>query len=472
MNWKLFLTATTLGVLCIFLSRSPIQLFLPPSIPGSQDKLQAAEVIPLVGAVGPESLAFDPNGEGPYTGVANGRILKWQGQAQGWTEFSVTSPQREDCVRPFAPEMEHLCGRPLGLKFHPKTGDLYIADAYLGLHMVSPDGGPATKLVNQVEGEPLRFINDMDIHEEENAIYFTDTSTVFQRRQFMAAIVSVDKTGRLLKYDISTKEVTVLLRGLAFANGVALSKDRSFVLVAETTSCRVLRYWLQGPKAGTQDVFAVLPGFPDNVRRNSKGEFWVALHAKKGFLANLILSNSFFGKTLLKLPISIKQLHLMFVGFKAHATAVKLNEEGQVVEVLEDCDGRNLKFISEVEEKDGDLWIGSVLMPFMARRYKLGWGQQDSSDTHHTQRITGHGDSPELELSNASTSIAEAFRKPVWENRGPTYECLQYMRGRVYSSPFLFLGARARGVRFFDAWMANSWAPTGSPHLKWRSRMA
>ncbi|XP_043693655.1 protein STRICTOSIDINE SYNTHASE-LIKE 10-like [Telopea speciosissima] len=367
MNWKLILTATALTVLSSFLIRNPTQLFFPPSIPGSHDKLQAAEVIPVVGAVGPESLAFDPNGEGPYTGVADGRILKWQGQAKGWTEFSVTSPQRKDCVRPFAPEMEHVCGRPLGLKFHPKTGDLYIADAYFGLHMVSPDGGLATQLVTEAEGEPFRFTNDMDIHEEENVIYFTDTSTVYQRRQFMAAVLSIDKTGRLMKYDISNKEVTVLLRGLAFANGVALSKDRSFVLVAETTTCRVLRYWLQGPKAGSHDVFASLPGFPDNVRRNSKGEFWVALHSKKGILANLMLSNSFIGKTLLKLPISFKNLHAMFVGFKAHATAVKLNEEGQVVEVLEDCEGRTLKFISEVEEKDGDLWIGSVLMPFMAR---------------------------------------------------------------------------------------------------------
>ncbi|KAL2984505.1 hypothetical protein AAZX31_12G091800 [Glycine max] len=28
---------------------------------------------------------------------------------------------------------EHICGRPLGLRFDKKTGDLYIADAYFGL---------------------------------------------------------------------------------------------------------------------------------------------------------------------------------------------------------------------------------------------------------------------------------------------------------------------------------------------------
>lgn len=181
----------------------------------------------------------------------------------------------------------------------------------------------------------------------------------------MSSILSGDKTGRLFKYDKSSKVVTVLLKGLSFANGVSLSIDRSFVLVAETTTCRILRLWLQGPKAGNVDIFAELPGFPDNVRRNSRGEFWVALHAKKGLLARLIMYNSWVGKTLLQLPLSFKQLHSLLIGGKAYATAIKLSEEGKILEILEDSEGKALRFISEVEEKDGKLWIGSVMMPFL-----------------------------------------------------------------------------------------------------------
>ncbi|KAF5474242.1 hypothetical protein F2P56_006157 [Juglans regia] len=340
-------------------------LFAPPTLVGSQDELHAAKILQVTGAVGPESLVFDANGEGPYTGVADGRILKWQGDDRGWADFAFTTSARKECFRPLAPELEHLCGRPLGLRFEKKTGNLYIADAYLGLQVVGPGGGLATQVVTEVEGQPLRFTNDMDIDEHEDVIYFTDSSTSFQRRQFMSSILSGDKTGRLFKYDKSSKVVTVLLKGLAFANGVSLSIDRSFVLVAETTTCRILRLWLQGPNAGNVDIFAELPGFPDNVRRNSRGEFWVALHAKKGHLARWILYNSWVGKTLLQLPLSFKQLHSLLIGGMAHATAIKLSEEGKVLEVLEDCEGKTLKFISEVEEKDGKLWIGSVLMPFV-----------------------------------------------------------------------------------------------------------
>ncbi|PHT37238.1 Protein STRICTOSIDINE SYNTHASE-LIKE 10 [Capsicum baccatum] len=362
---KLFFSATALAIITVFFTLKSKNVYSPPIITGSKNLLSKCELINLKGAVGPESIAFDINGDGPYTGVADGRIIKWNGHEQGWVDFAVTSSHRKECVHPFALHMEHICGRPLGLRFDTRTGDLYIADAYLGLQVVGPSGGLATRLVTEVEGQPLRFTNDLDIDEQDDVIYFTDTSTQFQRRQFVASVVSGDKTGRLMKYDKSTKAVTVLLRGLAFANGVSLSKDKSFVLVAETSTGRIVRYWLKGPHAGKHGTFADLTGYPDNIRRNSKGEFWVALHSKRSLLSKLVTSNSWLGKTALKLPVSIQQLHFMLVGWQAHATAIKLSEDGQVLEVLEDVESNTLKFISEVEEKNGKLWIGSVMVPFV-----------------------------------------------------------------------------------------------------------
>uniref|UniRef100_A0A803N5G0 Strictosidine synthase conserved region domain-containing protein n=1 Tax=Chenopodium quinoa TaxID=63459 RepID=A0A803N5G0_CHEQI len=319
--------------------------------------------IKVPGAFGPESLAFDPSGAGPYTSVADGRILKWDPNSSSWVDFAFTSSSRKDCNQPFAPELEHVCGRPLGLRFEQKTGDLYIADAYFGLLRVGPEGGLALKVVTEAEGIPLHFTNDMDIDGEDDIIYFTDSSTKFRRRHFIPSILSGDKTGRFIKYNIASKEVTVLLRDIAFANGVSLSKDRSFVLIAETGTCKILRYWLQGPKAGQVETYTDLPGYPDNIRRNSKGEFWVGLHAKKTPLADWLLRNTWVGNTLLKIPLSfVQQLHALFVGGH-HGIVVKLIEEGQVVEVLEDTQGKQVRYASEVEERDGKLWIGSPITP-------------------------------------------------------------------------------------------------------------
>ena len=46
----------------------------------------------------------------------------------------------------------------------------------------------------------------------------------------------------------------VVLDGLRFANGVALSADESYVAVAETAGRTVVRRWLTGPRAGERDL--------------------------------------------------------------------------------------------------------------------------------------------------------------------------------------------------------------------------
>lgn len=46
------------------------------------------------GVSGPESTAFDCNGDGPYTGTSDGRIFKWENSTGGWKEFATTSPLR------------------------------------------------------------------------------------------------------------------------------------------------------------------------------------------------------------------------------------------------------------------------------------------------------------------------------------------------------------------------------------------
>ncbi|PHT43654.1 Protein STRICTOSIDINE SYNTHASE-LIKE 10 [Capsicum baccatum] len=370
MNLNLLLiSATTALIVSVNLAFDDSENVLKsPPIPGSRNVLPKSEIIQLKGAVGPESIAFDPKGEGPYTGVADGRILKWQGTS--WADFAVTSSHRKNCTLPSAPEMEHVCGRPLGLRFDTRTGDLYIADAYLGLQVVGPKGGLATPLVQKVEGKPLVFTNDVDFDDHDDVIYFTETSTKYQRRQFSSSELSGDRTGRLIKYVKSTKKATVLLRGLALANGVSLSKDLSFVLVAETANFRILRYWLKGPLAGTHDIFAELPGFPDNIRINSRGEFWVALHAKRSVFAKLSISDLQLGKALLKLPITAQQLDNLLAGGQPHATAMKLSEDGRVLEVLEDVEGKTLRTLSEVEEKHGKLWFGSVATSVL-RVYEL-----------------------------------------------------------------------------------------------------
>lgn len=77
---------------------------------------------------------------------------------------------------------EQECGRPLGLKFNSKTGELYVADAYLGLRVVKPGENVSRPLVPKWTESPFSFSNGVEIDHETGVIYFTETSTRFQRR--------------------------------------------------------------------------------------------------------------------------------------------------------------------------------------------------------------------------------------------------------------------------------------------------
>ena len=85
------------------------------------------------------------------------------------------------CDGSLNPAMEQVCGRPLGLKFNEATCDLYIADAYFGLLVVGRNGAVAKQVAISAEGVPFRFTNALDIDQNTGVVYFTDTSTIFQR---------------------------------------------------------------------------------------------------------------------------------------------------------------------------------------------------------------------------------------------------------------------------------------------------
>jgi hypothetical protein len=79
-------------------------------------------------------------------------------------------------------------------------------------------------------------------------------------------LFQIRQMGRLLSYGgLSTADrsggagpsggLVELLSGIFYANGVALSASGDFVLVVETLGLRVLRLWLEGPRAGQVETF-------------------------------------------------------------------------------------------------------------------------------------------------------------------------------------------------------------------------
>ena len=77
--------------------------------------------------------------------------------------------------------MKQVYRRPLGLKFNEATCNLYIADAYFGLMIVGHNGRVAKQLVISTEGVPFWFANALDINQNSEVVYFSNTITIFHR---------------------------------------------------------------------------------------------------------------------------------------------------------------------------------------------------------------------------------------------------------------------------------------------------
>uniref|UniRef100_A0A3Q2DY95 Adipocyte plasma membrane-associated protein n=1 Tax=Cyprinodon variegatus TaxID=28743 RepID=A0A3Q2DY95_CYPVA len=248
----------------------------PPLMKGCWEpnqKLREAQRLYEDQILGPESIANI--GDVLFTGTADGKILKLIGRRV----VTVTRLGRLPCG---SREDEPTCGRPLGIRVGP-NGTLFVADAYLGLFEVNPTTGAATRLVSGgqvVAGRKLSFINDLTVTQDGKKVYFTDSSSRWQRRDYLQLIMEATADGRVLEYDAETKELSVVMENLRFPNGIQLLPNEESVLVAETTMARIRRVHVAGLNKGGMDTFVDnLPGFPDNVRPSSTGGYWVTMAA-------------------------------------------------------------------------------------------------------------------------------------------------------------------------------------------------
>jgi sugar lactone lactonase YvrE len=281
----------------------------------------------------PEDVAIDSQ-DRIYSGTADGRIFRFQSDGTRPEVFANTQ------------------GRPLGLIFD-HDGNLIVADAIKGLLSIAQDGSISV-LTTQANDVPFRCTNDLDIAAD-GTIYFTDASSRFPLTQLKADLLEHQPNGRFMAYDPGTKQTRVLLSDLYFANGVAVSPDQSFVLVNDTGTYRVRRYWLTGPKLGQSDIFIEnLPGFPDGISSNGRDTFWIALVNRRDAALDGLLPHPFLRKVVMRLP------NFLQPNIKRYAFVLALDRNGRVVRNLQDPSPQCFTQIANVVEHKGSLYFGSI----------------------------------------------------------------------------------------------------------------
>ena len=272
-----------------------------------------------------------------YTGVVSGEILKNCDQNLAKSTWQVIANTE---------------GRPLGLHFNAQD-ELIIADADKGLLKLKSDNSIEV-LTDSYQGKKLIFTDDLDIAQD-GSIYFSDASALYGVKEFTRDALSGRDTGRLFKYDPATQKLTLLLDNLAFANGVALAADDSFVLVNESWKYQVTRLWLTGEKVGTSDIFIDrIPGTPDGISRGVDGTFWLAVHGPRSGLLNLIAGYPFLKNQAAKVPTSLTP-HPDKYGF-----VVQLTPQGEIIQSLQDPAAVSIWGITSVQATEDGILLGTL----------------------------------------------------------------------------------------------------------------
>ncbi len=283
---------------------------------------------------GPEGVLIDAQGR-IYAGFDDGRVMRF---APGDNAGEL---------------LANTGGRPLGMGFGPK-GELLAADAVKGLVQIHADGRVQV-LSTTADGVPFKFVDDVDAYPGEPYVYFSDASSRFGVHEVMPDFLEHGDTGRILRYNMDTGETTVLMRGLHFANGVAVGPNAEYLLVNETAEYRVWRHWLKGDKAGTSEVLIEnLPGFPDNVSFNGRDRIWVALYAPRTADLDALGPKPMLRKIVARLPAFVQPAPVM------HGWVLGLDLDGKVVTNLQYKGEGAYAPITSAEEQGDYLYFGSL----------------------------------------------------------------------------------------------------------------
>lgn len=303
------------------------------------DRLAKTHLVDLGTHEGPEDITGGQDGF-IYTATSDGKVLRINRSGTNVEVFADAG------------------GRPLGIEFDA-DGNLIVANAYLGLQRISPDGTVNT-LVDEYDGKKIMYADDVAVASD-GLIYFTDASSKFGASisggSYEASLLDVMEHGghgRVFRYDPISGEATVIVDGLNFANGVAVSDDQRYLLINELGSYRILRYWLKGPDAGKREVIIDnLPGFPNNINNGLSGKFWVGLVSPRNELLDSMSDKPWLRKIVQRLPAALRPKAVP----SSHVIAI--TGDGDVLMNLQDTSVR-LPALTGVFETRDTLWLSTL----------------------------------------------------------------------------------------------------------------
>ena len=308
------------------------------------DRLRNVSAIGLGTLQSPEDVILDHE-DNLFTGTRLGDIVK----------FSGPNFEKQEV---FA----HIGGQPLGMAFDP-DGNLLSCVGGMGLYGIKPSG-EVYRLTDQTnrtwysvnDDSRLRLADDCDVTPD-GEVYFSEATIRYEMTSWSLDSLEGRGNGRIICYDLNTGKTRTVVRDLIFPNGICTSFDGKSILFAETWSCSVSRYWIDGPKRGkVEPLIPNLPGYPDNINRASDGNYWLALVGMRTPTFDLAMMMPSFRRRMAR---RVAPDEWLFPNINS-GCVVKFNEAGEILDVLWDLGGESHPMITSMREHKGHLYLGGI----------------------------------------------------------------------------------------------------------------
>jgi sugar lactone lactonase YvrE len=200
--------------------------------------------------------------------------------------FRLSGPSYE--TRAVVAEFEADVG---GLTVHP-DGRLIACIAGRGLAAVDARGRQSW--LNQIEDQPLSCLTSVVAALDGN-IFMSEGSQLNTAMEWRHDLMQKNRAGRIIVCGPGFESPKVLLRGLCYPHGLALSVDGRFLWLTESWSHRVSRAAVTGCNLGAvEPIIRNLPGYPARLARAAGGGFWLSIFALRTHLIEFVLREDDF----------------------------------------------------------------------------------------------------------------------------------------------------------------------------------
>ncbi len=183
-----------------------------------------------------------------------------------------------------------------------REGTVYPPDSRLRLDV---------RAMDVYNSRAIAFCNDFDISDDGQRFYFSEPFAYEGASMgggAMGEAITLGKNGRLWLFERSNHTSALIAQGYNFVDGVLLEagddgREQS-VLVTETTKFRVLRYYLEGERAGEDEVvWEYLPSMPDGLTRGPDGTIWIGMIKQRTPVITWAHANPWVKPLMLRLPL-------------------------------------------------------------------------------------------------------------------------------------------------------------------------